>query len=612
MQNAQAGSMLRSATAGQALAADFLRLEAHRDALEGKQLRCLEDMENRKQVNQQRRKAYADILDRRLRAEGTQQSFTKERNLVIRTEATRLCSSAGGDGEAVNQIRASKERFALEVEQMWQDWQQRVATKIREDIDVARRDAEHCKARQQEAMEAMPDKDLPLTAVVGAAAAASAVVGAATGVALFMALKGKEKATSNGPSQPEAANAHVKPAGAASGMMVEDSGVRKRLGEDEYPANAGPTVNLEYFKSKDPNVKFNWKRVVGRKIIFLFDTVDQSRFFEQLSLLQALQGFAVPDGEDKQTKWKTYVNAGAYSWGRASQITVVIPWYRPCQMERTSRWHLDESGKWVNSNPEGAWLDVPNALYMARLLATPGSVPPLPGPNSSMDGMPLNPLWRPPLELLFVELHEEAPVARSVSDLGATIRMERFVPYFLKKYKAKPTYPGKNNVYILFPDHGAYDRYAEAVEQELILDLDHILYIKKTRVGESIGQEQKLFYDQNRTEYEKTSQFNPDKDHILIIDDFTNSGSTLFGAVELVKKYAGGKEINVSIFVSHLVATYDPKVVEGLKDKLHKLGKQCRFYTTNSIPLTTDLLKGDDQATVIDISDFIAELVAEK
>eukprot|EP00439_Symbiodinium_sp_Y106_P043689 s2197_g5.t1 len=256
-------------------------------------------------------------------------------------------------------------------------------------------------------------------------------------------------------------------------------------------------------------------------------------------------------------------------------------------MERTSRWHLDDAGKWINSNPDGAWLDVPNALYMARLLATPGSVPPLPGPNSSMDGMPLNPLWRPPLELLF-----EAPVARSVSDLGATIRMERFVPYFLKKYKAKPTYPGKNNVYILFPDHGAYDRYAEAVEQELFLDLDHILYIKKTR------------------------------DHILIIDDFTNSGSTLFGAVELVKKYAGGKEMNVSIFVSHLVATYDPKVVEGLKDKLHKLGKQCRafaaiwpqqspgFYTTNSIPMTTDLLKGDEQATVIDISDFIAELVA--
>ena len=57
--------------------------------------------------------------------------------------------------------------------------------------------------------------------------------------------------------------------------------VRKRLGEEDYPESAGPTVSLEYFKSKDPNVKFNWTRVVGRKIIFLFDTVDQSRFFEQ-------------------------------------------------------------------------------------------------------------------------------------------------------------------------------------------------------------------------------------------------------------------------------------------------------------------------------------------
>jgi len=144
--------MLRSATAGQALASDFLRLEAQRDVLEGKQWQCLEDMENRKLVNQQRQKAYADILDRRLRVEGKQQSVTKERNLVIRTEATKLCSGRA-EGEAINHIRARKERFGVEVEQMWKDWQQRVAAKIREDIEVARRDAEHCKARQQEAME---------------------------------------------------------------------------------------------------------------------------------------------------------------------------------------------------------------------------------------------------------------------------------------------------------------------------------------------------------------------------------------------------------------------------------------------------------------------------
>ena len=50
-------------------------------------------------------------------------------------------------------------------------------------------------------------------------------------------------------------------------------------------------------------------------------------------------------------------------------------------------------------------------------------------------------------------------------------------------YLLIPTPPlkGKNNVYILFPDHGAYDRYAEAVEQELFLDLDHILQLAALR-----------------------------------------------------------------------------------------------------------------------------------
>ena len=44
---------------------------------------------------------------------------------------------------------------------------------------------------------------------------------------------------------------------------------------------------------------------------------------------------------------------------------------------------------------------------------------------------------RPPLELLFVELHEEAPVARSVSDLGATIR---------RPWAGSVTSKGRNNI----------------------------------------------------------------------------------------------------------------------------------------------------------------------
>lgn len=420
----------------------------------------------------------------------------------------------------------------------------------------------------------------------------------------------KRKTAENRASQPGVVARWTKPVVIAGpGLEELASTLRRRLGSEVFPDSFGPTISIEYFKSNDLNMKFNWQRIVGRRIVFLFDTVDQSRLFEQLALLQALQGFAVPDGSDKGTKWKTYVDQGKYSWGRASHITVVLPWYRPCQMERTSRWALAD-GKWTNGDPEGQWLDVPTAQYFARLLSTPGSVPPLPGPYSSLDGMPLNPLWRPPLELLFIELHEEQPITHSVSDLGATIRMERFVPYFLDKYKADRDYPGKARTFVLFPDHGAYDRYLVSVVDRLKLDADHILYIKKTRVGDQIGQEQKLFFEfPDGTSGEKMSF--AAGDNVLIIDDFTNSGSTLFGAVGLAQKMAGSasSSIQVTIFVSHLVATYDAKVVDGIKDKLHALGPQCRFVTTNTIPSTTNLLKDDKQVDVLDVSDFIADLV---
>ena len=51
---------------------------------------------------------------------------------------------------------------------------------------------------------------------------------------------------------------------------------------------------MDRFKSNDPNMKFNWERVVGRRVVFLFDTVDQGRFFEQLSLLQVVGFCSLP------------------------------------------------------------------------------------------------------------------------------------------------------------------------------------------------------------------------------------------------------------------------------------------------------------------------------
>jgi phosphoribosylpyrophosphate synthetase len=454
----------------------------------------------------------------------------------------------------------------------------------------------------------------------------AAGIGLAATALVYNYLKHQEEASGREPRhhhlKPQDARSHkhghsaswTKPVVIAS-PALEDlaKSLSKRLGSDVYTPEEGATIYLDKFKSGDINAKFNWQRVVGRKVVLLIDTVDQSRFFEQLALLQALQGFPVPDSQDKGTKWKTYVDSGTYSWGRAASITVVLPWYRPCQMERTSRWQLNtESGKWTNADPNGQWLDVPCALYYARLLATPGSVPPLPGPSGALDGMPLTPLWRPPLELLFVELHEEKPVTHAVSDLNTTVRTERYVPYFLDKYKGKRTYPGRANMYVLFPDRGAFDRYNQAVTEVLKLDPDHILYMAKTRVGDSIEQVQKLFYDMSPGQQGEKTSFSP-KDGVLIIDDFTNSGGTLLGAVELIKSKTQGEGTpTVDIFVSHLVATYDEKVVEGLRKKLHGLGDKCRLFVTNSIPRTTAILKDDPQVEVCDLSDFIADALLEE
>lgn len=410
--------------------------------------------------------------------------------------------------------------------------------------------------------------------------------------------------------------------------------MRKALKCDEYTAESGKTLVIDKFKTKDLNAKINWRRVNGRRVVMLFDTVDQTVFFEQLCVLQALQGFAVPHSSDKDTKWKTYVDSGSYSWGRASKITVVIPWYRPCQMERTCRWEYTHGAEkpWSNSDADGSWLDMPCALYYARLLSTPGAVPPAPGPRDegstglkqSLDGMPasLNEFWRPPLELVFVELHEEEPVRHSVSDLNTQIRTARFVPFFLTKYREremKNKYPDdKENMYVLFPDYGAHKRYVESVEQKLGLTPDHILFIEKSRVGESTEQAPHLYYvtgkDENGkvTKGEKTGFTT--QDQILIIDDFTNSGGTLFGAVKIVHKMAPAGEGNepiVHIFVAHLVAAYDTEALNSMRGKVRDLGAKCKFYCTNSIPLTTKkvLEWNDDQFMVCDLSEFICELV---
>jgi len=383
--------------------------------------------------------------------------------------------------------------------------------------------------------------------------------------------------------------------------------MRKILGIEDKPL-----VDWETFKSGDPNIRYSWEAISGQRVIFLFDAVDQSRLLEQLSLLQVLQGFPVPEGKDVSTKWKTYAGSGRYYWGRASEIIVVIPWYRPCQMERTSRWDRTEEGKWTNKIPEGAWLDVPCAQTFVRLLATPGLPFPGPPPIGALDGKSLEPRWRPPVKGVFIELHEEEPVQIAAADLGVEVRNERFAPYFLGKFKASQSFieSGTEKTYVLFPDHGAYDRNRDFCINLLTLAPEHVLWMNKSRTGGTIEQEKKINFMSASGEQGEKSTFTGE-DHVVILDDFTNSGSTLFGAAALVKSLAGdaADALQTTIFVSHTVASYDDAALEGMASKLEKMGPTCKYCTTDTLPKSAAFFSGNPQVQIFPISEFLAELV---
>jgi len=137
--------------AGEALARDFLKLEARKSELEEQRWRFVEEMQNRHTVQEQRRVASLSVLDRRLRTEEKQHCLLKERNSIIRQQAAALCNPR--TTEVQQRIRTFRERFALDAERQSMDWNRHIETQIREEIAHCRRDAQHCRQRQGEAME---------------------------------------------------------------------------------------------------------------------------------------------------------------------------------------------------------------------------------------------------------------------------------------------------------------------------------------------------------------------------------------------------------------------------------------------------------------------------
>ena len=73
---------------------------------------------------------------------------------------------------------------------------------------------------------------------------------------------------------------------------------------------------------------------------------------------------------------------------------------------------------------------------------------------------------------------------------------------------------------------------------------------------------------------------------VLLADDFTNSGSTLFGGAEIIRKHqqqAG--TIQVLGYVTHYVAKYQRQMASKFVDKLYSAGTALdEFHCSDSIP----------------------------
>lgn len=104
----------------------------------------------------------------------------------------------------------------------------------------------------------------------------------------------------------------------------------------------------------------------------------------------------------------------------------------------------------------------------------------------------------------------------------------------------------------------------------------------KTRVGEEVSLTGTLYYtDENGQQQSLVSEL-PAGSLVLIADDFTNSGDTLFKCAAVVRRCAGPGVI-VRAFVTHFVAKYSRDMVEKFADRLYA-GELDSFACTDSIP----------------------------
>ena len=279
------------------------------------------------------------------------------------------------------------------------------------------------------------------------------------------------------------------------------------------------------FPSGDPNIKVRIDTVRDKHVVLVMNH-DTMHLFEQMAVLLFLQRFNVPhaDAEYARGAWKRTVCDGRYDEASVASLTVIVPWYRHCQMERTSRWTLNDQNKWDNGKPDGEFLDVPTAQSFAAMLSSL----PIPGHRPA-----------PPQQLLLIDIHEYDDLEITLDsshrwanrkrpydfDRGTGTYFASAFEHFLK-HVLHGRLTDVATSYVVFPDKGAHRRFYTMVRTALggEIALSNILWIEKSRVGADIVQAEHFLYLDEQQATRPTDARFPDGARVLIADDFTNSG----------------------------------------------------------------------------------------
>ena len=148
----------------------------------------------------------------------------------------------------------------------------------------------------------------------------------------------------------------------------------------------------------------------------------------------------------------------------------------------------------------------------------------------------------------------------------------------------------------VFPDEGAFRRFSPMVKN--INEEAIVAYLPKTRNGGDVQSSTFLRtsvveqQEGNNYEHENVSELirkiTHAKKKAIIIDDFTNSGSTLFKAADTLS--AEFEDVDFDAYVTHFVAQYNEEKIKGFITRF-KISSLKSFHMTDSVAFSTNILR---------------------